>query len=297
MSRGQGPGRIRRQRIRGRWVYVGDWTDEAGRRNRRVLSQDRDTAQRLLAEAIRRRDRAAAGLASELGQDTLIAHLASDYVAELGTRCTGKHVRLVARQLELLPAALHARQVRDLRPEAYERHRQEQLRRGLAPATVNTGLIALNGMLRWAVATRRIAENPLGSLRVLRTGRAYQKRPRRALTEAETEAFLRTAYAADEAAARRQAAARTIRGGTQGRPYAARSRPERVPVAPLFRFMLETGARWGETRQITWADVDFSLCRLTLRPSTTKNRVTARGIWSTCSSAKLVHLGGGLKAG
>ena len=273
MSRGQGPGRIRRQRVRsGRWVYVGDWTDETGRRVRRALGQDRDTAQRLLAEEIRRRDRAAAGLGSELGQDTLIAHLASEYVAELATRCTGKHVRLVTRQLERLPGALHARQVRDLRPEAYEHYRQGLLRQGLAPATVNTGLIALNGMLRWAVARRRIAENPMESLRVLPTGRAHQKRPRRALNEEETRALLQAAYAADEAAEWRQAAARTIRGGTQGRAYAARTRRKRVPVAALFRFLLETGARWGETRQITWADLDVAQCRLTLRPATTKNR-------------------------
>jgi len=272
MSRGQGSGRIRRQRIRGRWVYVGDWTDETGRRIRRTLGQDRDTAQRLLVEEIRRRDRTKAGLASELGQDTPLDLLASEYVAELGTRCTAKHVRLVERQLRRLPAALRARQVRDLRPEAYERHRQQQLRQGLAPATVNTGLIALNGMLRWAVATRRIAENPMESLRVLPTGRAHQKRPRRALTEEEAVAFLEAAYAADEAAAQRHAAVRTIRGGTRGNAYAARQRRERIPQGPLFRFLLETGARWGETRQITWADLDVTRRRLTLRPATTKNR-------------------------
>jgi integrase len=272
VSRGQGHGRLRRQRLRGQTVYVGDWTDESGRRVRRVLGCDVDTAQRLLAEEIRKRDRTRAGLANELGQDASLAALAVEYASELATRCTHKHVVMIERQVELLSRALRARQVRDLRPEAYERYRQGQIRRGLAPATCNTGLIALSGLLRWAVHTRRIAENPLESLRVLPTGRAHQKRPRRALTEAETTAFLRAAYDADAAAADRQAAVRTIRGGTQGTAYDQRRRPERIPQGPLFRFLVESGARWGETRQVTWADLDVTACRLTLRPATTKNR-------------------------
>ncbi len=75
--RGQGRGRIRRQRLNGKWVYVGDWTDESGRRRRKILGQDRDTAQRVMIEEIRKRDRTRAGLSSELGQDRLLAHLAS----------------------------------------------------------------------------------------------------------------------------------------------------------------------------------------------------------------------------
>jgi integrase len=272
MSRGQGPGSIRRVRLRGRWRLVADWTDEAGRRRRRILGRDRDTVQRLLVEEIRRRDRSKAGLSSELGQDTALGLLAADYLAELATRCTPKHVRLTGDQLARLPGILHVRQVRDLRPENYERYRQRQLRTGLASATVNSGLVALNGMLRWAVSTRRIAENPMESIKVLPTGRAHQKRPKRALTEAEIEAFLRAAYAADAAASERMSAIRTIRGGTQGARYAVRPRPERVPLAPLLRFLIETGARWNEARQVTWADLDFARCRLTLRPATTKNR-------------------------
>ncbi len=272
MSRGQGPGSIRRLRLNGRWRFVADWTDESGKRQRRILGQDRDTTQRLLVEEIRRRDRSRAGLSSELGQDTLLSFLASDYLAELATRCTPKHVRLTKDRLAVVLGALHARQVRDLRPENYERHRQRQLRAGLAPATVNTGLAALNGMLRWAASSRRIAENPMESLKALRTGRAHQKRPKRALSEAETEAFLRAAYAADGPAGERMSAIRTIKGGTQGARYAARPRPERVPQAPLLRFLIETGARWNEARQVTWADLDLAACRLTLRPATTKNR-------------------------
>ncbi len=73
MSRGQGRGRIRRQRIRGKWLYVGDWTDAEGNRRRRVLGADRETADRLLIEEIRKRDRTKAGLSAELGQDREIA--------------------------------------------------------------------------------------------------------------------------------------------------------------------------------------------------------------------------------
>ena len=46
----------------------------------------------------------------------------------------------------------------------------------------------------------------------------------------------------------------------------------RVPQGPLFRTLLEAASRWGETRQIRWADLDVHKRRLTLRPETTKNR-------------------------
>jgi integrase len=272
MSRGQGLGRLRRELVNGRYVYRGDWTDASGNRVRRILGADKDTAQRLLAEAVRTRDRIKAGLASELGQDALLTTLAAEYLGELATRTTSKHVETVRHQLEILPGILHARQVRDLRPEHYERYRQRMLKAKAANATVNTSLAALGGMLNWAVATRRIAENPLASLKALPTGRAHQKRPKRALTETEAEAFLRAAYAADEVAARRRAAILTISGMTQGKSYAARSRPDRIPQGPLLRFLLETGVRWNEARQVRWADLDVVACRLTLRPATTKNR-------------------------
>ena len=110
------------------------------------------------------------------------------------------------------------------------------------------------------------------TLRMLPTGRAHQKRPKRALTEDETVAFLDAAYAADEGAANRTAAIRTIDGGTRGAAYAERERPERTPVTPLFLLMIETGARWGEVRQLTWADLDLKRCRMVLRPSTTKSK-------------------------
>jgi integrase len=272
MSRGFGRGTIRRVRLRGKYVYQGDWTDDTGQRRRRVLGQDRDTAQRILVEEIRKRDRAMAGLASELGQDTPIAVLASEYMAELATRCSAKHVRKTDSLLRKLPGIMHARQVRDLRPEAYEQHRQRQMRCGVARATINSDLVALTGMLRWAVSTRKIAENPLESLRVLPTGRAHQVRPRRGLTEAETVRFLQAAYAADEQAADHMAAIRTIASGMATKAYAARERPERVPQGPLWRFLIEAGTRWGETRAITWADLDLARCRVTLRPATTKNK-------------------------
>lgn len=269
MSRGQGRGRVRRVRRGNRWVYMGDWTDASGKRHRETLGTDRETADRVMAEKIRSRDREKAGLRAELGQDTDLALLASDYVCELATRTTPKHVRMMERQLGKLPGILGARQVRDLKPEVYERYRQRQLRDGLAPATINTGLVALKGMLSWALRTRRIAENPFDSLRCLPIGREYQKRPKRALSEKETGAFLQAAYAADEKAAEHQAATKTIASRTKEPSYAEK---RRIPTAPLFWFLIETGCRWGEARQIRWSDLDTMKGHLRLRAETTKNR-------------------------
>ena len=108
MSRGQGRGRVRRVRRNGQWIYIGDWTDANGQRHREVLGRDRETADRIMIEKLRRRDRTKAGLSAEMGQDRLLAHLASEYVSELATRCTPKHVRMMETQLAKLRCEVHA---------------------------------------------------------------------------------------------------------------------------------------------------------------------------------------------
>jgi integrase len=94
---------------------------------------------------------------------------------------------------------------------------------------------------------------------------------RRALSDDEISRFLAAAEADDAECSARAAAARTIHVHGRGAAYAARRRPERVPQAPLWRALLETGARWGELTQVTWADLAAGRCTLTLRAASTKS--------------------------
>lgn len=87
MSRTLGRGSIRRVRNRkGNRVYLGTWTDAHGKRHRKELAPDKRTADRLLAEIIRKRDMAIAGLGAEFGQDQDLASIQEVYVADLRVR-------------------------------------------------------------------------------------------------------------------------------------------------------------------------------------------------------------------
>jgi hypothetical protein len=110
-------------------------------------------------------------MSAEPRQDTLLSSLAAEYVAELATWTTPKHVQMTAARLAKLPELL-ARQVRDLRPEVFEHHRQGLLRQGLARATLNTPLVALGGVAALGRGNASHRREPAASLRVLRTGRA-----------------------------------------------------------------------------------------------------------------------------
>ena len=127
-------------------------------------------------------------------------------------------------------------------------------------------------MLRWAVRSRLIGFNPLECVTPLPMGRAYEKRPRRALTAEEAAALLGKAEEYDASLAAYRAAEQTIAGGTKGAAFAGADRRPHVPQAPLFRAFLFTGARFGELTRATWGDLDAPAALLTLRASTTKSR-------------------------
>ena len=82
-----GRGRIRKVRNQaGQWVYQGDWVDAAGGRHRKELAPDKRTADRLLAEIVRKRDMALAGLGAEVGQERRLAAIKHLYIADLKSR-------------------------------------------------------------------------------------------------------------------------------------------------------------------------------------------------------------------
>jgi integrase len=127
-------------------------------------------------------------------------------------------------------------------------------------------------MLNWCVRVGILANNPIASIQSLPTGRAYEKRPRRAKSEGEVERFVAAAFQIDQEAVARAAAVKTIENGTKGPGFAARNRLRPVPQFLLWRSLLETGARFGELTSTAWAGLSESRGTLTLRAANTKSR-------------------------
>ena len=251
-----------------RWVL--DFTDAAGRRHRQNLGTDRRVAERRRVELIRQRDLEVAGLSSVEGMGMPLADLREAYLEDLATRVGAKQIRSVTDSLARVLAWLPAQRVRDVRALDVLRFRADRLQRGASNRTANVDVAALSAMLRWAASINAIAENPLRSIRRLPTTEAHQRRNRRALSDAEIEAFLSAAQQDDLDAGAYKAAERTIE--VKGAAYAEQHRrAPRVPQAALWRFLVESGCRWGETVRARWVDLDVERRAITLRGETTKS--------------------------
>ncbi len=226
----------------------------------------------MLADIIRRRDLVLAGLGSEEEGWLPIDRIREQYMADLGTRCSHGHIRRTRDCLNRILAAIAAGQVAELKPLDVMGYRQVRQAEGVSNKTVNLEVGSLKAMLTWAAQAQIAPPNPIAHIKNLPTGKAYQRRPRRALGEAEAQKLIDAAFKCDIAAGARKAAKRTIAGGSKGSRYMSKARKFRVPQAPLWLALLETGARWGELTQSVWADLDFIGKTLALRPETTKSK-------------------------
>jgi integrase len=164
-----------------------------------------------------------------------------------------------------MAAELGVRRVVDVRPAEVLRVRARLLEGGIAPRTANIHVGRLRAALNWGCDAGLIAENPLARLKRLPDGEAHQVCRRRAMSDDEIARFLAAAEADDRENERRLAVS-----VERGRVRARSSDGMRVPQAPLWRFLIETGCRYGEARALTWADIDLERRVATLRPETTK---------------------------
>jgi integrase len=256
LGRAMGPGNLERvQRGAGpaRWVLT--WTDAQGKRHRQALSTDRRVAERLRSEIIRSRDMELAGLGGEAGQERLLQEILGLYLSDLATRAVSEHIRNVRSRLERLLAVIQAQRVRDLRPIELLQYRAARLKEGASVRTVNLDTDSLRAMLTWAVRVELIALNPIARLPRLPENEATARCRRRALSDEEIVRFLGAAGEDD----RRVSCDSTLRNHP------------RVPQAPLWRMLLEAGSRYGETVQVTWADLDLDRSVVVLRAANTKS--------------------------
>jgi integrase len=229
-------------------MWVLDYYDEHGVRHQPHLGKNKREAEGLRSEIISRRNRILLGL-DEAPKDIALDDLRCRYLADLAARTTPRHVLNVRLQLARMLPSFEARTVDELTPSQFLAYRAKLLEPGLSNRCANVHLQAIKGMLKWALDNELISRNPLANVKKLPDGKKHQKRQRRALSNAEVERFLNAAVEYDRV------------WGTD---------KQRIPQAPMWRALVDTGARYGEMRQLVWEDLDVEAAVLIYRAEVTK---------------------------
>ncbi len=270
-GRAKGPGRLWKRG--GQWVL--DYTDERGERHRRSLSTSRKEAELIRADLIRKRDMTTAGLGSEVGQGLLLSEICDGYLADLRGRVTTMHYRNVSQRLQRTIPKLGSLRVQDLKAMHVIRLRSEELAAGKSHRTANLVATTIQALLRWAVENELIMRSPIDRVKRLPETEEHLRCRRRAMSDQEITRFLDAAEADDA-------------------ENALRWSYTRVPQVPLWRALLETGARWNELRLTRWGDVDLAGESLVLRAENTKTRrmrviPLTPSLTATLRSLKVLH--------
>lgn len=247
MSRGRRYGMGRLWRRGETWVL--DWRDEHGRRHRHHLGPNKRDAEQLRIQLVGRRDRILGGLEAA-PQDVALDELRARYLADLEARAVPMHVVNVRQALDLVFGSIAATTVHDLRPADVMAFRSERLRQGWSHRNANFIVQALRGMIRWGVDAGLVDRDPLKGLKKLPETARTQRYKRRALSEEEIGRFIAAAEEEDVALAS------TVRRISQG---------------PMWRTMIATGLRYGEMRELRWADLDATRASLHVRAETAKS--------------------------
>src|SRR5262245_27891036 len=132
--RDRGRGALRRIKdSHGRTVYLGDWGGADGIRHRKVLSSDKQVAERMLAKLVRDRDLATAGLTIEDSNERQLAEVMAKYEADLWSYRRPSHVERVEEILKAFRTAFGPIRVRDATPELLIEWRKKRLAPKLQP--------------------------------------------------------------------------------------------------------------------------------------------------------------------
>ena len=240
-----------------RW-YVRLWDKDANRWRewRAYIDKRASTAKEI--EIVKRIERGEVGLIDPFGQGRrlpLAKHLDdfAEYLEDKGN--TPDHVdRTVARcrrVFDLIGAAT----VTGVTAGNVEACLADLRRGGLSPSSSNHYLRALRNFMRWMIRDRRIREDPLIGMTLLKVTAADRKRRRRNLTDEEMASLV--------AAANRSA-----------EPFMGLSGPDR---SMLYLMAANTGLRAGELASLTPESFHLNGSRSTVRCAAgyTKNREEA----------------------
>jgi len=255
----------------GGYQYEADWRDSSGKRRRKLLGSDKRVAERVLADIIRRRDLEIAGLEKEDLAEPVLDVLVGEYLVALATRAKPVHVKGAKTAINRVLEFLGASRVRDISASGVGSYLAHRTRMGAANRTANIELAHVRAMLNWAKAIGHIREHELGRVRKLPEGKAHQTRKKRALSESEVGAFLKAVSQRDEELAFAKATNRSKVRRTKGSKPELRVRAKRIPQAPVWLTLIETGGRWGEVTATCWGDYDAEGMTITFRVESTKS--------------------------
>ena len=212
MARSYGRATLTKRRRRdGSSVWVARWYDQHGNRRQRDLGLSAEPARAAFREILEERDRRI------LGVDLSPREIRDAYVAELRATRTAGHADRIAGCLDAFIASGLPCTVAGL-----VAWRQRRLAQGVARSTGNKEVGAVRSMYTWAHRLGFVRD-PIGALPSL-SPRGHERLRRRALSDAEIGRLIAAARADDQYTA------------------SIYERP-RVPQAPLWLLLLETGAR------------------------------------------------------
>ena len=264
-------GRREKRRSPTWWIQ---YTDGQGVRRREAVGTKQQAADLLairLKEAVEERT----GLPTFKAADLRAAELARMYLDAQRATVTEMHLANLKARVEAVLKGIRAVTLKDLTPERVEAFLAEKAETPIADRkgsplpsarTLNAYLVAVKGMLNWAVGRRLLPYNPLDTVKP--RAEVIKVRRRRALSEDECGRLLAAAL---EGPARRMG--KTYKDVPL--PVLADCARRGREIALAYRIMLSAGLRLNELRTLTWADVDLDAGTLTVRAENAKNRRSA----------------------
>ena len=153
-----------------------------------------------------------------------------------------------------------------------ERWRNEKIKAGIKPSTINRNINALKACLNRAVRWGFLDANPLNDIKPLKIDRAPKVRY---LTDDEEEALRGALDAREERIRAERDSANAWRAA---RGYKLLPDLRKLPFAdylkPMILLAINTGLRRGELFNLEWGDVDFNHALLTVRGTGAKSGQT-----------------------
>ncbi|MEK6677463.1 MAG: tyrosine-type recombinase/integrase, partial [Planctomycetota bacterium] len=261
-----------------------EFVNEAGHVHRRKGFADKRATEELAGQIQRSIDRKQAGIIDQESID-LTAQLRSDidrhveaYRTHLKAADVSEgHLYQTTHRLRRTLSACGFAKLADIQADSIQQWCNLKTSEGMGARTRNLHVGSLRAFVRWCIADRRMASDPLVTLTKANEA-ADVRRERRALTEEEFAKLLETA------SHRPLVDAMTIRRGTyKGEQTAKLTEVERDRLERLGRerrliymTLVLTGLRRGELQQLTWADVTLGGPQgwLTVRASVSKSGKT-----------------------
>lgn len=212
-----------------------------------------DRIERALAELVARMgpEDASRALSRDLGPP--IDSTLDRYLADVDARCGARHAADTRNTLRRLRERLpELDRLGELNADALTRFRDSRAADGVSRRTLAKETGQARALLRWAVDLGLLASDPAVGFRDLPAGERHARHRRRALSDAEAAALLEAARADD-------------------RRCGERFDGPRIPQAPLAAWLLDTGARFGESAALRWGAVSLEARSARLDAASTKS--------------------------